>query len=127
MFLQRQDFTVLRLVPVSTPIGRLFRSSHGRAVHSIALSGEWYLATTPAMRQSVAVSLRAVHPGSELLLDLRGVSFCGSAGARAIVELVEQARSRHIVLRLAGVQLNVQRIFDLLGLGDLVNGAPAAA
>jgi anti-anti-sigma factor len=125
--LRRQDFTVLQVQLRSAPIVPLVGASYGRRVHSIRLSGEWDAVTTPAMRQSLAVGLRAIHAGSDLLLDVRDVSFCGSAGVRAILELVELAQRRHIVVRLVGVRPNVQRVFDILGFGYLVDGAPVAA
>ena len=127
VFLRRQDVTVLEVEPLSAPIAPLFQNSHGRGVHSIPLSGEWDLSTAPAMQQTVAVRLGAIRAGSDLILDIREVSFCGSAGVRAILELVEQAQSRHVVLRLVGVQPHVQRVFDILGYGYLVNGDPVAA
>ena len=66
---------------------------------------------------ALAATLRAhaENGGSHLVADLARVDYMSSAGLRALLETVKEARKRGGDLRLASVQPNVLRVLDLSG------------
>lgn len=66
---------------------------------------------------ALAASLRAhtENGGAQVVADLERVDYMSSAGLRALLETVKEARRRGGDLRLASVQPNVLRVLDLSG------------
>lgn len=78
---------------------------------------------------ALATSLRghAGTGGSHLVADLAGVDYMSSAGLRALLETVKEARQRGGDLRLASVQANVLRVLDLSGFTKILKVFPDVA
>jgi anti-sigma B factor antagonist len=78
---------------------------------------------------ALATSLRehAGDGGSRLVADLAGVDYMSSAGLRALLETVKEARQRGGDLRLANVQPNVLRVLDLSGFTKILKVFPDVA
>jgi anti-sigma B factor antagonist len=75
---------------------------------------------------SLSASLRAhaESGGSHLVADLARVDYMSSAGLRALLETVKEARQRGGDLRLASVQPNVLRVLDLSGFTKILKVFP---
>ncbi|GAA1716304.1 hypothetical protein GCM10009765_76280 [Fodinicola feengrottensis] len=80
----------------------------------VTVSGELDMATEPQFSAEVGAQL---PPGREILvLDLDGVSFMGSAGLKALVELQQLADRHGARLRLVLGQSPTGRLLELTGL-----------
>ena len=84
---------------------------------TVSVAGEVDTFTAPTLRSAVDAEL--VRRPPELVLDLRGVRFLGSAGLAALVETQKSADARGIVLRLIATTRPVTRPLEVTGLLDL--------
>ena len=66
---------------------------------TVSVAGEVDTFTAPTLRSALDAELSRRPP--ELVLDLRGVPFLGSAGLAVLVETKKSAGARDIVLRLS--------------------------
>ncbi len=84
---------------------------------ALVLSGELDIATAPAMRERLAI-----HPpaGTELLVDLRGVTFMDCSALRVLLEAQEASRQEGWALRVAVAPGPVQRLIELTGTARLL-------
>lgn len=57
---------------------------------------------------------------TRLVADLSGVEYTSSAGLRALLATVKEARRRGGDLRLANVQANVRKVLDLSGFTSIL-------
>jgi anti-sigma B factor antagonist len=57
---------------------------------------------------------------TRLVADLSGVEYTSSAGLRALLATVKEARRRNGDLRLADVQPNVRKVLDLSGFTSIL-------
>jgi anti-sigma B factor antagonist len=88
-------------------------------VASVALRGELDLATVPILLQQMG---RLHTDGvSDIMLDLRDLTFVGSTGAHAFADAREEARSRGKRLIVIGASEPVRRVLELLRLGSLLD------
>ena len=105
------------LIPASVlePFGlRVARDSTGFV---LVLSGEFDL--TNCMR--FEAELRDLEPGfSELVIDLREVTFMDSFGFRSLVEVWQRSQREHFDLAIVRGPAQVQRIFDLTGFSSVM-------
>ncbi|MFD8595640.1 STAS domain-containing protein [Kitasatospora sp. NPDC059646] len=86
---------------------------------TVAVAGEVDLATAAELENRVKECL-ARRP-SRVDLDFAQVRFCDSSGADAVERLHHQAREEGVDLKVTEVRAPiVARLFDLLGLADLV-------
>jgi anti-sigma B factor antagonist len=81
---------------------------------TVSVAGEVDTFTAPTLRSAVDAEL--VRRPPELVLDLRGVRFLGSAGLAALVETQKSADARGIVLRLIATTRPVTRPLEVTGL-----------
>ncbi|WP_448628656.1 STAS domain-containing protein [Geodermatophilus sp. URMC 64] len=84
---------------------------------TVSVVGEVDAYTAPMLRSVVDTELER-HP-SELVLDLRGVRFLGSAGLALLVQTQTSADARGIPLRLIATTRPVTRPLEVTGLIDL--------
>ena len=82
------------------------------------LKGEIDMSGAEALRKH-ATDAAALTPG-DLVLDLAEVTFIDSSGVRVLVQLHEQARAEGRSLLLRGVQDEVRRLLDLVGVTELL-------
>lgn len=88
---------------------------------TVAIAGEIDLATAAELESRVKECL-ANRP-SRVDLDFAQVRFCDCSGARTLERLQHQAQEEGVVLKVTDVRAPiVARLFDLLGLADLVDG-----
>ena len=81
---------------------------------TVSVAGEVDTFTAPTLRSAVDAEL--VRRPPELVLDLRGVRFLGSAGLAVLVETQKSADARGIVLRLIATTRPVTRPLEVTGL-----------
>ena len=99
--------TVLRIAPARA----------GRQV-TLTLSGDIDLTAADQVRDAAARNLRG-RPAC-LTLDLRAVSYCDCAGARALRDVLRQAAASGSGFRILSPRPPVRRIFTLLDARDLL-------
>jgi anti-anti-sigma factor len=90
----------------------------------LRLVGELDLSSAPmlddALRHVCAANLAAV-----VVLDLGGITFMDSSGLRSIMTAKDVCASAGVELRVLPGQPQVQRLFEITGLHDLVFGPSA--
>jgi anti-anti-sigma factor len=82
-------------------------------VQVVAVNGNLDALTAPELADALATELREGR--TQLVADLNGLEYTGSAGLRVLLNTVKDARSKGGDLRLAGVQPNVKKVLDLSG------------
>jgi anti-sigma B factor antagonist len=82
--------------------------------HTLVLAGELDLASAPAL-EAATVRLCA-NDASEIVLDLRGLSFIDSTGLRTILSCMSLCEEHLCSLWLIQGQRAIQRLFELAGL-----------
>jgi anti-sigma B factor antagonist len=83
-------------------------------VVTVSVAGEVFTFTAPTLRSALDAELERRPP--ELVLDLRGVRFLGSAGLAVLVETKRSAGARDIPLRLIATTRPVTRPLAVTGL-----------
>ena len=81
---------------------------------TVSVAGEVDTFTAPTLRSAVDAELE--RRPAELVLDLRGVRFLGSAGLALLVETQKSANACGIVLRLIATTRPVTRPLQVTGL-----------
>jgi anti-sigma B factor antagonist len=81
--------------------------------------------TAPVLRSSLDTQLE--QSPSELVIDLSGVQFLGSAGLAVLVETQKSARAKDVALRLIATTRAVTRPLEVTGLIDLFTIADSPA
>jgi anti-sigma B factor antagonist len=84
---------------------------------TVTVVGEVDTFTAPVLRASLDTQLE--QQPSELVIDLCGVQFLGSAGLAVLVETQKSARSRDVGLKLVASTRAVTRPLEVTGLIDL--------
>lgn len=77
----------------------------------ITTVGELDLSSADTLRE---ILLKRVELGL-VVLDMRGLDFCDSAGLRVLVEAERTARAHGAALRLAAVSESVDRVLEISG------------
>ena len=95
----------------------LSTSNDGAGTVTVTVVGEVDTFTAPVLRASLDTQLDT-QP-TELVIDLCGVQFLGSAGLAVLVETQKSARSRDVDLRLVANTRAVTRPLEVTGLIDL--------
>jgi anti-sigma B factor antagonist len=91
---------------------------------TVTVVGEVDTFTAPVLRSSLDSQLE--QSPRELIIDLAGVQFLGSAGLAVLVETQKAARSRDVALRLIATTRAVTRPLEVTGLIDLFTIADSA-
>ena len=87
------------------------------AVATVAVKGELDVATAPELQAAIA----ALEPGyEELVIDLSECSFFASSGISIILDENTRGASDGFRLLVVKARPDVQRIFDLTSLDDLI-------
>ena len=98
------------------PLELSARAAEGGTV-IVAAVGEVDAFTAPSLRSMLDVQLEQVP--AELVLDLSGIRFLGSAGLAVLFETQKAARDRGVALRLIATNRAVRRPLEVTGLIDL--------
>ncbi|MEW2417895.1 STAS domain-containing protein [Streptomyces sp. NPDC046866] len=80
----------------------------------IALSGEFDLATAPAVRARALELIANGHP--DLVVDLSGVTFCDSSGLGALIGIWRCAENADGSLTLAAIPGRLSRLLSVTGM-----------
>jgi len=88
----------------------------GDGVARVLVAGELDLATVPELE----ARLPAPSPGETLVLDLRELAFIDSSGIRVLMRLDLDSRERGWTLVVVRARPSVQRVLDLVRLGDRI-------
>lgn len=95
----------------------LSTSNDGEGTITVTVIGEVDTFTAPVLRASLDTQLE--QQPDNLVIDLCGVQFLGSAGLAVLVETQKSARSRDVALRLVANTRAVTRPLEVTGLIDL--------
>lgn len=95
----------------------LSTSTDATGAVTVTVVGEVDTFTAPVLRASLDTQLE-LQP-SELVIDLCGVQFLGSAGLAVLVETQKSARTREVGLTLVASTRAVTRPLEVTGLIDL--------
>ncbi|MDT5026730.1 MAG: hypothetical protein QOE61_3156 [Micromonosporaceae bacterium] len=92
--------------------------------HAVRLSvaGELDIATADSVTAATSAALRL--PLRVLVLDLNGVTFCGAAGAGALLEIYRNAMRNGTRLVLTNIRPHVRQILDIVGIGAVIPIVP---
>jgi anti-sigma B factor antagonist len=97
---------------------RVARGPAGQTV--ISVTGDLDLVSSELMRGE----LGAVPAGASVVLDLREVDFCDSAGLRVLIDAELRARTEGGTLRLAAPGPALVRLLELTGVDGFVSVYP---
>ncbi len=103
----------------------LSTSTDEDGVVTVKVVGEVDTFTAPVLRSTLDSQLE--QSPRELVIDLSGVQFLGSAGLAVLVETQKSARSREVALRLIATTRAVTRPLEVTGLIDLFTIADSSA
>jgi anti-sigma B factor antagonist len=92
-------------------------------VVTVTVVGEVDTFTAPVLRSTLDSQLEQAP--RELVIDLSGVQFLGSAGLAVLVETQKSARAKEVSLRLIATTRAVTRPLEVTGLIDLFTIADA--
>ncbi|MDN5750761.1 MAG: SpoIIE family protein phosphatase, partial [Pseudonocardia sp.] len=102
-----------------TPIGEQagLDATTGNGSRCIRLTGDVDLAAVDALREQLLGHLDGAPPTGDVVLDLRGVTYLGSAGVGLVLHLAEHAAARRLRLELRYHEGDVAaRVLRLCGL-----------
>jgi anti-sigma B factor antagonist len=95
---------------------------HHGGVAVVAVSGNIDANTAPAL--ATALSGQIQQGGSRLVADLAGVAYTSSAGLRALLGTLKEARQLGGDFRLAGVRPGVMRVLEMSGFTSILKYFP---
>lgn len=84
----------------------------------VSVTGSIDSQTAPTL--AAALSERIAAGSSRLVADLREVDYTSSAGLRALLGALKEARQKGGDFRLAGVQRNVLKVLELSGFTSIL-------
>jgi len=96
-----------------------FKLSKNGTTETLFVAGELDISSAPAFEQAVRQALDG--QGQEFRLDMSGLTFLDSTGAKALVDVhshVERLGRRLVVVSPAH---GVRRVLDILGLDQVIN------
>jgi anti-sigma B factor antagonist len=103
----------------------LSTSSGDNGTVTVTVVGEVDTFTAPVLRSSLDTQLE--QSPKDLIIDLSGVQFLGSAGLAVLVETQKTARAKDVGLTLIATTRAVTRPLEVTGLIDLFTIADSAS
>jgi anti-sigma B factor antagonist len=95
--------------------------------HTLMLTGELDLASTPILQATVASLSRTVNGVRAIRLDLSGLQFIDSTGLHAILATAELCRANEYEFSLVPGPPNVQRLFEIVNLVEVLPWRPRSS
>jgi anti-sigma B factor antagonist len=106
---------------VSDPVLTVTAQPHPSGPVLITVAGELDFSTAADLRDVI----RDVHfTPVGVVIDLTDVLYCDSTGITVLVTASQQARSAGSPLALAGLSDNLQRVFGIAGLNEILSSYP---
>ena len=99
-------------------------TSTADGVATVVLEGELDISTAPVLDATLADVER--NGTATLLLDLARVEFIDSTGLRSLLSARQRAEAAGRSLRLANLQVDVERVFDMTGVRRIFDIASPA-
>ena len=99
--------------------------THNGITH-VALSGELDLSSVPLIEKAVAPKQSDGDPATNIMIDLREVTFVDCSAIGALVAANNHTRSKHGQLIIIGVANKIRRVFELTGTQYLLDSRDAA-
>jgi anti-sigma B factor antagonist len=90
----------------------------------VALSGELDLSGAPELSQALAAV--AETPGRRVVVDLSRLAFMDSMGLRVLITGAKAVESTGGTMTLVGPRPNVQRLFEIVRLAEVISIEPSA-
>jgi anti-anti-sigma factor len=90
----------------------------------VTVRGDIDLASAPDFESSLRTAVEASP--STITIDLAALTFIDSSGLRVLVSLSKEAQSRGATLRLRNVPRHAQRVLDITGLTEWLEGQDTA-
>jgi anti-anti-sigma factor len=109
--------------PGAVPVAFGITVSAQETATTIALRGEWDLAQALRMRGATSDVLQ--RSPKCVVLDLTRLSFIDSTGVRGVIELHNRSEQQNVHLVIVPGPRAVQRVFELLGLTELLPFLPS--
>lgn len=91
-------------------------------IHIVALRGEIDHAVTQELTEALLSHGSGTQPRT--VVDLSGVTFMDSSGINALIAAHQTMNDAQGSLRIAGAQASVLRVFELVGLDQLISCHP---
>lgn len=117
-----------RLPPTALPAADLLSvlvSEPRPGVLVVAPTGEVDIASAPLLHHA---ALRAVEAEPEqVVVDLSGLTFCGSTGLVVLVDAQDRAHATGVCFCTAGAGRTVRRVLELTGLAPLLDHRDSVA
>ncbi|MFD5200287.1 STAS domain-containing protein [Streptomyces sp. NPDC058375] len=88
------------------------------------LTGELDHHTAPHIRD--ALPGLALRPGQQLVIDLKGITFCDSSGITALIAARNHALAADAAIALAALPEHLARIIRIVGLDQVFPAHPTA-
>jgi anti-sigma B factor antagonist len=123
--MQQQTLNGSHLTPSSGPSrsdGPSFPIDHRYHAVRLSVAGQLDIITADSLIAATSAALRL--PLRVLVLDLNGVTFCGTAGAGALLEIHRNAMRTGTRLVLTNLQPHVRQILDIVGIGGVIPIVP---
>ena len=99
--------------------------NHHGPVTVAAIAGSMDALTSPHLTEALSKIIAEVR--IQLVADFSQVDYTSSAGLRALLGALKEARAQGGDLRLAGVQENVKKVLELSGFTSILKFFPDAA
>jgi anti-sigma B factor antagonist len=98
-------------------------SSQQGSITVIAINGSMDALTAPTLSEALRQQIEAGH--AQLVIDLTALEYSSSAGLRALLGGVKDARQHAGDLRLAGLRPNVRKVLELSGFTTIMKIFPS--
>ena len=100
-------------------------STEQGSIMIVAIAGSMDALTSPTLTDYLDKQIQAGH--AKLVLDVTGLEYTSSAGLRALLIAVKEARQHAGDLRVAGVRPNVRKVLEMSGFTSILKIYPAVA
>lgn len=101
------------------------QSTQQGSVLVISISGSMDALTAPILSEEMRQQIEAGH--TNLVVDMTELEYSSSAGLRALLSGVKEARQHAGDLRLAGLRPNVRKVLEMSGFTTILKVFPSVA
>ncbi|GAA2410756.1 STAS domain-containing protein [Streptomyces glaucosporus] len=91
--------------------------THSAGPHVLTVAGELDHHTAPRLHSALDES--PLTPGTSIILDLSGLTYCDSTGITVLITAHHRAQATGGGLALAGLDDDIKRVFTIVGLDQI--------